>query len=71
MKTSIMKCKNCKGTRFSIFWKYQNSDELIRLQICHDGYGLLFEDATVKCLKCGCEAIGYGLKLIEEEKVKK
>ena len=45
-------CCKCKSTNINITWKYAKKDEMAML-LSHDGYGLQFEDATIKCGECG------------------
>ena len=37
--------------------RYNKGDEM-KLLMCHDGFGFLWEDAVWKCVKCGKESLG-------------
>ncbi len=56
-------CSKCKSTAINITWKYSKNNEIAML-LSHDGYGLQFEDAIIKCAKCG----SYKLLCLEESK---
>lgn len=50
---SWLVCSKCGSGKLSIFWRYKDEDELTRLTLCHDGWGLRVEDAMFTCCKCG------------------
>lgn len=59
-----LECPECQGKEFSIRWEYQAKDET-RMLLCHDGFGLQYEDAIFKCQKCGKEDLEWDIKPID------
>ncbi len=51
MVTKQLKCKLCGSNKITITWKYKKSEE-IGMLLCHDGWGLQYEDAVMKCSRC-------------------
>ena len=47
-------CNKCKSIKINITWKYKKEDELNML-LSHDGFGLQYQDAIIKCADCGCD----------------
>ena len=45
-------CNKCKSIDINVIWKYKKEDEM-NMYLGHDGYGFQFEDAIMKCAKCG------------------
>ena len=45
-------CNICGNQSFMFKWEYEDEKELMVLSLCHDGFGLQFEDAKVCCSKC-------------------
>ena len=41
----------CKSTAITISWTYAKKDEMGML-LSHDGWGLQYEDAIMKCADC-------------------
>jgi len=50
-------CSKCGGKHFSLQMRYNKGDEM-KLLMCHEGFGFLWEDAVWKCVKCGKESLG-------------
>ena len=50
-------CTKCRSTKINITWRYKKEEEMGML-MGHDGYGLQFEDAVIKCGECGSRDIG-------------
>ena len=49
-------CKRCGSKDINITWKYNKKDEMA-MYMGHDGFGFQFEDATIKCAKCGSKEL--------------
>ena len=65
-------CSKCKNDSFRFRWTLESYSELLEKALCHDGWGLMLEDATVQCAKCGHESPyrheDYLEIIIEEDK---
>lgn len=45
-------CSKCGSVNVNVIWEYAEKDE-IAMMLCHDGWGLQYEDAKITCAKCG------------------
>lgn len=62
----VLTCNNCKGSEFSLEWRFKDADDEIRSFLCHDGFGHQLEDAVITCKKCGktSEEINFSAEVI-------
>ena len=56
MVTRKVICSKCGSDKINITWKFKKSEEMNML-LCHDGYGLQLEDATIRCAECKSKKI--------------
>jgi hypothetical protein len=45
-------CSKCGSVDINVTWRY-NKEQEMGLYMGHDGFGFQFEDADIKCAKCG------------------
>jgi hypothetical protein len=62
-------CKKCNSTDINITWKYKKEEE-ISMYLGHDGFGFQFEDAIIKCAKCGSKDLSNELYNLFGRKIK-
>jgi hypothetical protein len=49
-------CEKCGSNKITITWKYKKENEMAML-LCHDGWGLQFEDSIMRCAECKCKKV--------------